>query len=378
LNWATNNLAVKMIFYPLDFKGLRIKTWPDTPLALFGWTGIVPCKARSMATRMVRMIATNLIDVKAIFRRLSPNEVAALLAPAMEDVIDGLASDLGASFALKSGVVRAKAQNYATEFTEDFTRLMQDEIEKVWDLEGMVVDAMSKDKRLLVELFQQCGRQELKFVVDSGLVLGFLLGIIQMAVWVVWDPWWSLALGGALVGYVTNFVAIKSIFAPVRPVNFGPFKIQGLFLTRQKEVSSVFSAFLSSKVLTSEKIWDEILNGRRRDEFKALVARHADAFVRSKPGGIWIQSAVGDEDKLTELITTRVLTTLKKETWRLHPYVDRELRLEEEMRTQMRKMTPEEFEGVLHPIFEEDELTLIAIGAVLGMTAGFLQSLAPY
>ncbi len=36
LNWATNNLAVKMIFYPLNFWGLRLKTWPDTPLGLIG------------------------------------------------------------------------------------------------------------------------------------------------------------------------------------------------------------------------------------------------------------------------------------------------------------------------------------------------------
>ena len=63
-----------------------------------------------------------------------------------------------------------------------------------------VVAAMVKDKALLVELFQECGRKELQFVVDSGLALGTLLGVAQMAVWVSWDPWWSLGLGGALVG----------------------------------------------------------------------------------------------------------------------------------------------------------------------------------
>ncbi len=39
LNWATNNLAVKMIFYPLNFWGLKLKTWPDTP---FGLLGLLP------------------------------------------------------------------------------------------------------------------------------------------------------------------------------------------------------------------------------------------------------------------------------------------------------------------------------------------------
>jgi len=69
---------------------------------------------------------------------------------------------------------------------------------------------------------------------------------------------------------------------------------------------------------------------------------------------------------------------LKSEVHRLHPYVDETLELEKEMETKMRLMSSEEFEGVLHPIFEEDELTLIVVGGVLGMTAGFLQAMAPY
>jgi hypothetical protein len=63
---------------------------------------------------------------------------------------------------------------------------------------------------------------------------------------------------------------------------------------------------------------------------------------------------------------------------RLHTYVDATLGLELEMEASMRQLSPEEFEGVLHPIFEEDEATLIAIGAGLGLAAGALQALAPY
>ena len=40
--------------------------------------------------------------------------------------------------------------------------------------------------------------------------------------------------------------------------------------------------------------------------------------------------------------------------------------LQDLMREKMALMTPQEFERVLHPIFEQDELTLIASGAVLG------------
>jgi hypothetical protein len=39
----------------------------------------------------------------------------------------------------------------------------------------------------------------------------------------------------------------------------------------------------------------------------------------------------------------------------------------------MQEMTTEEFEGVLRPVFEQDEWKLIAIGAVLGFLVGELQ-----
>jgi hypothetical protein len=38
---------------------------------------------------------------------------------------------------------------------------------------------------------------------------GALLGVLQMGVWLVWDPWWSLALGGAAVGFLTDWFALK-------------------------------------------------------------------------------------------------------------------------------------------------------------------------
>lgn len=38
-------------------------------------------------------------------------------------------------------------------------------------------------------------------------------------------------------------------------------------------------------------------------------------------------------------------------------------------------MSTRTFEGVLHPVFQEEEITLVIAGAVLGAIAGFLQML---
>ena len=43
------------------------------------------------------------------------------------------------------------------------------------------------------------------------------------------------------------------------------------------------------------------------------------------------------------------------------------------LKKNLRRLTPQEFERVLHPVFEEDELTLIVVGAVLGLAVGWAQ-----
>jgi len=41
----------------------------------------------------------------------------------------------------------------------------------------------------------------------------------------------------------------------------------------------------------------------------------------------------------------------------------------------MAQLPPEQFEGVLHPAFEEDEIQLIVLGGLLGAIVGGLQLL---
>ena len=77
---------------------------------------------------------------------------------------------------------------------------------------------MVREKSMLVQLFRRCGKVELEFLVNSGFGFGCLLGLVQMALWIFYELPWTLAAGGAVVGYLTNWIALKLIFEPVEPV----------------------------------------------------------------------------------------------------------------------------------------------------------------
>ena len=56
-----------------------------------------------------------------------------------------------------------------------------------------------------------------------------------------------------------------------------------------------------------------------------------------------------------------------------HAHMDKALDLERTVREKLEVLPSRDFERVLHPAFEEDEIKLIVVGGVLGALAGFAQ-----
>ena len=410
LNWLTNALAVKMIFSPEEYVGLDIKRFPETPAGFFGWQGIVPCKVRKMSSTMVDLMTSRLLDVREVFGRLDKQTCGECLEPGIDAIAEGVAADLFAASAESTGesseneekplpswsaALVAAAPLAATLAAKDLARKhgkqlvasvlgeMQQRVPEVWDVKTQVVGAMTRDKKIIVELFQRCGRNEFAFIRRSGLYFGFLFGIFQMVQWLVWDPWWSLAVGGAAVGYATNWLALTLMFSPVHPKTFGPFTLHGAFLRRQDEVSGEFASMLRSRVLSAENIWREILTGTTTSRvfFEILERKTREQLEKARAEERIVAcaaKALGETRwaLIERAVVARVLADLPGHLPLVYAYSDGALDLEATLREKMRGLSGEEFEGVLHPVFQEDELTLILVGALLGLVAGFAQAAA--
>ena len=240
VGWFTNYLAVQMIFYPIQYRGLNLYRLPEEPLGLLGWQGIVPCKTRKMSESMVAMVTTQLLSVSEVFYRLDPKQISNILGPTIPDIAEDALMEVLPKWASwlpmhLPGKSKEVVLIFAMKrFLLGFTRQIQANIQSVLSIRNCVVDQTLADRSLLGQLFYRCGSKELQFLTDSGLWFGFLLGILQMIVALFWDNPWTLSIGGGIVGCATNWLALKWIFEPVNPTKFGPFTLQGLFLRRQK------------------------------------------------------------------------------------------------------------------------------------------------
>jgi len=353
-------MGVKMLFYPVEYQGLELKRWEKTPYGLFGWQGVVPTKTDLMAKRLVSIITEKLLSLDEAFGRLDPNELGQLLLPGIEDSVD---SALAHSDRMGGGLYAWGVKQILPWLMPHLVTNLKKEIDQILDLENLVLSAFVRDKATLVDLFQKVGRVELDFLVNSGFGLGFLLGLGQMICWAAHPAAWTLPAAGALVGYVTNLIAIRMIFEPAEPVEVmgGLLEIQGMFGSRQIEVSDEFGDFMQKRVLTAGDLLKDLAVGGEDGELFKFLRRHLPYPIPSEV----LSAAV---DGIAKIAADPIKYA------DVHKYVNERLDIRDTLARRLKTLSPTEFEDLLHPVFQEDEITLIATGGVLGLAAGGLQT----
>jgi len=362
----TNWMGVKMLFYPIDYIGYDVVPRdPLQPHGWFGWQGVVPTKTRPMAQRLTKIVTEKLLSLREAFGRLDPHEMSKLLLPAVLEH------------------VRQESGPYWTAIVTPVMPLLlpiliqrlQTDIESVLSLEAVVLDAFVRDKEVLVDLFQKVGRTELEFLVNSGFGFGFVLGLGQMLLWALSPQKWTLPVAGAAVGYITNWVAIKLLFEPADPVDFyGLITVQGLFESRQIEVSEEFGAFMEQRVLNSTGLLKALATQTKEtagdgDNQDTQLEGKLFTFLRNELPGVIPSHIVSAAVNAIQHVATHPLDYPE-----IHHYVEDQLNIDDTLSRRLKTLTPTEFEDLLHPVFQEDEITLIVTGGVLGAAAGIAQT----
>ena len=210
-----------------------------------------------------------------------------------------------------------------------------------------------------------------------------------MIAWVAKPKPWTLPVAGALVGCeynethitdvyvlafflieyicvcfykdITNWIAIKLLFDPAEPVNVGPIVLQGLFESRQKEVSDEFGKFMEGRVLHSGNLLEYLAKDGQDGELYSFLRRQLPYPIPEFVLNAAVRAVVK-------------AATNQKDYPELHSYMTDGLNIDKTLSSRLKLLPPKEFEDLLHPVFQEDEIILIAVGGVLGAVAGQMQT----
>ncbi|WP_218026839.1 DUF445 family protein [Nocardia inohanensis] len=380
IGWVTKIVAVQMLMRPLEFVG--IPPW-------LGWQGVIPRSAPRMATIAVDLMFGKLIDPQDIIARIDIAELTTRLREPMDAGVDYMVREMMMRHQPRLWVnMPAAAQRAVIErvqrdlpgLIEDIVFDLRTNLDQVMDLRGMAIDALVQDKSLLVTMVHRVGRNELRFIVRSGLIFGTVLGVVQMFTWALThNPLLMPAFGG-FTGLVTDWLALQMIFRPIRPVGIGPLKWQGLFHKRREQVCTDYGDLIATEILTPARILEAVLNGERADRLASLLSHHVGEFLNTQTGPAKpLVLLVAGSDSLTTLerdAVSLVLDHIRAAAAGLDGF-DRHAIEALDVRSlvieKTAQLTDDEYEGLLRPAFKQDEWKLVAIGAVLGFLVGELQ-----
>lgn len=221
-----------------------------------------------------------------------------------------------------------------------------------------------------------CKLKPCRFIVNSGLYFGFLFGILQAIQFYLYPAWWTLPLAGFLVGYITNYLALYLIFRPAEPIMILGHPFQGVFLRRQREVAAEFARMSRTHFLRGDLLWSEILKSKAFEQILVDVTeRFCDDVAFGAGGQLALHVLLGPEAyrRMRKLVCDTVVREFSDNVKHAYEYMEQAMGIEDQLRRALAALPPAEFEGVLRPAFEEDEIKLILVGGALGAAVGFLQ-----
>jgi len=402
IGYCTNWVGIRLLFHPVDFYGFevpglqqviqlmppKIQGIPGLMEGTVGWQGIVPSRAAKMgsiaATDGISMIATG----SEFYDAFNPEAIADHVVAAASDDIHRIVDEIiqqehpqlwrDAPGPVRT-MVHSRVDDQMPRVADRMFEKIGDNIDDLLDLQTMMIDRLGNDPELLNTMFLEIGDRELKFLVNSGFYIGTFLGCFSIPLFVLIGEWWVLPVAGTLVGYFTNFIAIKAIFNPKEPVKIGPFEIQGLFIKRQDEASETYADIVSKEVVTVSNIADNMLNGRKSDRTRKMITDSLRPAVDQAVGAAapLVRVTTGDREyeKIRERFADETID------YAFEPLADEEFNLERSEAVEaliverMKQLPPEDYCLMLRSAFKEDEWLLISIGGVLGFVAGWIQLL---
>jgi uncharacterized membrane protein YheB (UPF0754 family) len=378
IGYVTKLVAIRMMFQPIKFIGIK---------PFLGWQGIIPRRAEKMAAIAADTLTARLISTRELYNKIDPTEIIkALEEPLIRD-IDIIADEVIGNLqpelweALPTIVRDQLIGNMRKEIPGVIKSLMADmdrDLDSIFDIKSMVVTIMSKDKALINRIFKEVGAPEFRFIANSGIYFGFLIGLIQASTWMLTHSPLIMPLFGLFTGWFTDWLALKMIFDPKKPTKyFGLVTWQGLFIKRRQQVGAEYGALIATEILTPRNILEYVLSGPLSDRLYEMVNRTIKKTIDSQVGfakPLVILTLGGEKyQELKHSASLKIIERLPDTLKNIETYVGNALDIKNTIVSKMQQLTEEEFEGVLRPAFQQDEWILITVGAILGFLVGEMQ-----
>ena len=191
-----------------------------------------------------------------------------------------------------------------------------------------------------------------------------------------------IPLISAAIGWLTNFVAVKMLFHPRKPINFGLFKLQGIFPKRQQQIAEKLGKLVAEQLLSSADLKDRLLQPNNIQALHQAVNHQITAYFNKTLPEKYPLISLFITGKTKEKLQAEVIKEIERLTPGLLVKVvnsfEESIDVEQIVSEKVSQFPAERLEELLHQLLKNEFRFIELVGAILGFFIGCLQLLLLY
>jgi len=181
----------------------------------------------------------------------------------------------------------------------------------------------------------------------------------------------------AFIGWFTNWVAIKMLFHPKKPIFVLGLRIQGIFPKNQQQFAEKLGKVVGSELLSFSELEEKITKQENIDKLIPLVDSHIENFLKNKLKETMPMIAMFISDKTIDQLKTVFITELQSLFPNLMQQYMQQLKtdldFEKIVTEKVSNFSSDKLEQILLQIMSKEFRFVEILGGVLGFIIGVLQ-----
>ena len=197
-----------------------------------------------------------------------------------------------------------------------------------------------------------------------------------MYLWIILPP-----LIGAAIGWLTNYVAIKMLFRPHRPVKVLGYNFQGLIPKRRKDISRSIARAIEKQLLSSNDLADALAGIDLKAEIEKSVEEAVEhRFKSNKIKNIPVIGLVSENlmNNIRYLITRELFLHLDKKKGDIVNRFKESIDVNHLLSSRIDDLDLEDFEALLTEFIGRELRHIEWIGGIMGFLIGTAQVILLY
>jgi uncharacterized membrane protein YheB (UPF0754 family) len=183
---------------------------------------------------------------------------------------------------------------------------------------------------------------------------------------------------GGLIGWGTNWLALKMLFRPVKPFKIGPWAIQGVIPKRQDALARNLGEMVERELVSHHDLAKALSNPALLESLRPLIHAEARRFAEERLPGLHPMVAMfltqGMKEKVAEMLGSELEAMLPRMIDGAGQILETHVSVRDLVRAKVEAMSPKAMEDMLFSILAKEFGFIEWSGAVLGGLVGLAQA----